>query len=61
MSHKKAGEAVSYQHRWRRARSHSNIQRTNPIVAYRAVPLSQIHSLPLGMALLPEGLPMLRP
>ncbi len=56
MSHKKAGEAMSYQHRRRRARSHSNIQRANPIVAYRAVPISQIHALPLGMAPLPEAI-----
>ena len=61
MSHEKAREAMSYQHGRRRARSHSNIQRANPIVTYRGVPISQIHSLPLGMTPLPERLPMLRP
>jgi len=61
MSHQKTGEAMSHQHGRRRTGLHGNIQRTNPILAYRTVPISQIHALPLGMAQLPERLPMLRP
>src|SRR6266849_1796917 len=61
MSHQETGEAMSHQHGRRRTGLHGNIQRTNPIVTGWAVPISQIHALPLGMAQLPERLPMLRP
>src|SRR5206468_6680161 len=61
MSHQETGEAMSHQHGRRRTGLPGDIQRMNPILAYRTVPISQIHALPLGMAQLPERLPMLRP
>ena len=61
MSHEKAGEAMSYQHGGRRTGLHGHLQRANPILAYWTVPIAQNHALPLGMAQLPERLPMLRP
>jgi len=61
MSYQETGEAMSHQHGRRRTGLHRNIQRTNPILAYRTVPISQIHALPLGMVQLPERLPMLLP
>src|SRR5437899_767303 len=61
MSHQETGEAMSHQHGRRRTGLHGNIQRTNPILAYRTVPIFEIHALPLGMTQLPERLPMLRP
>jgi hypothetical protein len=61
MSHQETGEAMSHQHRRRRTSLHGNIQRTNPIVTDRTVPITQIHALPIVMTQLPERLPMLRP
>ena len=52
---------MSHQHGRRRTGLHGNIHRTNPILAYRTVPIFEIHALPLGMTQLPERLPMLRP
>src|ERR1700675_3666795 len=59
MSHEETGEAVSHQYGRRRTSLHGNIQRTNPIVTGWTVPIVQIHPLPIGMAQLPERLPML--
>ena len=61
MSHQETGEAVSHQYGRRRTSLHGNIQHTNPIVTGWTVPIAKIHALPIGMAQLPERLPMLRP
>lgn len=61
MRHQKTGKAMSHQHGRRRTGLHGNIQRANPIVADRTVPIAKIHALPLGMAQFPQRLPMLRP
>ena len=52
---------MSHQYGRRRTSLHGIIQRTNPLVTDRAVPTAQVHAPPVGMALLPERLPMLRP
>ena len=46
---------MSHQHGRRRTGLHGNIQRTNPIVTDRTVPISQIHALPIGDGAAPRA------
>lgn len=61
MSHQKTGEAMGHKHRRDSTSPYGKIQRINPLVTGRIVPIPQIDALPIRMAQLPTRLPMLRP